>query len=252
MARTARGDPRVRGTSAVLPVPAPRSTLADGLRHVAADRSSHHRLLPLDAAAADSPLRSRTPDARLSGATTERDDGTRPLSDKLLARPAALARILRAISEPARAYLLAHNSTALERDLALTLDIPIYGPDPAHRGLGTKSGSRELFALSGVPLPAWRPLRSRPWESQHARPGSRPITQPRASATPAHAELQYPSADTALISNASEHARASSPTPPPKDAPPQFRKRPSTTAPLAARLGFSSEMRSAVAIDLSG
>jgi hypothetical protein len=80
------------------------------------------------------------------------DDGTRPLSDKLLARTAALERIRRAIPDPDRAYLLAHNSTALERDLALALDIPIYGPDPAHRGLGTKSGSRELFALSGVPL----------------------------------------------------------------------------------------------------
>jgi hypothetical protein len=132
----------------VLPVPAPRSALADDLCHVAANRSRHHQLLPLDAAAADSPLRTRAPDARL------RERRRNASAQRQAARASRGARTDPARHpDPARAYLLAHNSTALERDLALTLDIPIYGPDPAHRGLGTKSGSRELFALSRVPLP---------------------------------------------------------------------------------------------------
>ena len=37
--------------------------------------------------------------------------------------------------------------------MALALDIPMYGADPRHHHLGTKTGCRELFARVGVPHP---------------------------------------------------------------------------------------------------
>jgi hypothetical protein len=81
------------------------------------------------------------------------DDEQRPLSEKLLERPWVLEEIRRSLAHPDAAYLMPYNSTALERDLALALDIPLYGPDPDHSWLGTKSGSRTLFARAGLPHP---------------------------------------------------------------------------------------------------
>jgi hypothetical protein len=46
-----------------------------------------------------------------------------------------------------------YNSTIVERDIALALDIPLYGADPDRAWLGTKSGGRTLFAHAGVPHP---------------------------------------------------------------------------------------------------
>jgi hypothetical protein len=81
------------------------------------------------------------------------DDGREPLSAKLLARPRVLEQIRATLACPTLAYLLPYNSTELERDIALALDIPVYGPDPKHAWLGTKSGARTLFASAGVPHP---------------------------------------------------------------------------------------------------
>jgi hypothetical protein len=81
------------------------------------------------------------------------DDGQRPLSEKLLERPRVLEQIRRALRDPKVAYLMPYNSTARERDVALALDIPLFGADPGHAWLGTKSGSRALFAKAGVPHP---------------------------------------------------------------------------------------------------
>lgn len=81
------------------------------------------------------------------------DGDERPLSEKLLERPRALAQIRRALVDPDIAYLMPYNSTALERDIALALDIPVYGADPDHGWVGTKSGGRALFELVGVPHP---------------------------------------------------------------------------------------------------
>jgi hypothetical protein len=44
-------------------------------------------------------------------------------------------------------------TTPLERDVALALDVPLYGSDPRLEVWGTKSGSRRLFAEEGVPHP---------------------------------------------------------------------------------------------------
>ncbi|MDF1501383.1 peptide ligase PGM1-related protein [Roseisolibacter sp. H3M3-2] len=81
------------------------------------------------------------------------DDGATPLTAKLLARPALLARIGAAVADPESAHLTCFNATALERTLAVRLGIPLYACDPALAHLGTKSGSRELFRRAGVALP---------------------------------------------------------------------------------------------------
>jgi hypothetical protein len=46
-----------------------------------------------------------------------------------------------------------YNTTELERDLAVRLGIPMYGADPRHFPLGTKSGCRRLFEEEGVSHP---------------------------------------------------------------------------------------------------
>jgi hypothetical protein len=81
------------------------------------------------------------------------DDRQAPLSEKLLAAPRALEQIRGGLPGPTRTYLLAYNSTPLECEIALSLDTPLYGADPHHAWLGTKSGARRLFAAAGVPHP---------------------------------------------------------------------------------------------------
>jgi hypothetical protein len=81
-------------------------------------------------------------------------DGTvRPLSLKLLERPRLLQRIRDLIPDKSRAHLVPYNTTELERDLAIRLGIPMYGADPRHFPLGTKSGCRTLFREAGVSFP---------------------------------------------------------------------------------------------------
>lgn len=81
------------------------------------------------------------------------DASPRSLTAKILERPRLLARIKAAIGDPALAHLSVFNATALERDLALALDIPLYACDPALAHWGSKSGSRRAFRLAGVDLP---------------------------------------------------------------------------------------------------
>src|SRR5262245_37170955 len=81
------------------------------------------------------------------------DSSTRPLSLKLLERPRLIEHIRALIVDFERAHLVPYNTTTLERDLALQLGIPMYGADPKTFWLGTKSGSRRVFAEEGVPHP---------------------------------------------------------------------------------------------------
>jgi hypothetical protein len=78
------------------------------------------------------------------------DRSPRSLSEKLLEHPRGIEQIRDTIRDSERSFLMPYNSTALERDLAVALEIPLYGAHPIHGRLGTKSGSRELFALTGV------------------------------------------------------------------------------------------------------
>jgi len=81
------------------------------------------------------------------------DSTLRPLSLKLLERPRLLAQIRDLIPDKDRAHLVPYNTTELERDLAIRLGIPMYGADPRHFELGTKSGCRKLFGRAGVSYP---------------------------------------------------------------------------------------------------
>src|SRR6202042_474068 len=52
-----------------------------------------------------------------------------------------------------RAHLVPYSTTTAERDLAVALGIPMYGADPRHFHLGTKSGGRQIFAEEHVSHP---------------------------------------------------------------------------------------------------
>jgi hypothetical protein len=78
----------------------------------------------------------------------------RPLTEKLLERPRVLADIEALIPDRNRSHLVPYTTTTLERDLALELGIPMYGADPRHFALGTKTGCRRLFDEAGVDYPA--------------------------------------------------------------------------------------------------
>jgi hypothetical protein len=84
---------------------------------------------------------------------TPLDGSARPLSEKLLERPRLLRRMRELILDPERAHLVPFNTTELERDLALALDIPMYGADPRFFHFGTKTGCRRLFAQENVRHP---------------------------------------------------------------------------------------------------
>lgn len=74
------------------------------------------------------------------------------LSEKVLRLPGLVRRIRQAIRDPLDACLVAFNGSAFERDLALRLGIPLYAVDPELAHLGTKSGSRRVFAAADVPV----------------------------------------------------------------------------------------------------
>src|SRR5213083_2701204 len=81
------------------------------------------------------------------------DASTRPLSLKLLERPRLIEHLRSLIIDFDRAHLVPYNTTTLERDLAIRLGIPMYGADPKTFWIGTKSGSRRMFADEGVAHP---------------------------------------------------------------------------------------------------
>jgi hypothetical protein len=81
------------------------------------------------------------------------DASPRSLSEKLLERPHLLSRLASLIPNQARSHLVPYNTTELERDVALSLGIPMYGADPRLAPLGTKTGCRKLFDEVGVPHP---------------------------------------------------------------------------------------------------
>lgn len=82
-----------------------------------------------------------------------RDASSAPLSRKILDRPRLLGRIQAHISDLASAHMTCFNVTALEKTLAVRLALPLYACDPALTGLGSKSGSRKMFAEAGISMP---------------------------------------------------------------------------------------------------
>jgi hypothetical protein len=81
------------------------------------------------------------------------DPRPNPLTGKLLEHPRLLERIKSLIVAPERSLIIPFNVSPLERELAVRLGIPVYGPAPELAWLGTKSGGRKVFAEEGVPHP---------------------------------------------------------------------------------------------------
>ena len=95
-----------------------------------------------------------TPEARSRFEAVSLVDGrNEPLSRKLLARPGAVERIKRLIGEPEVGMIIPFCMTDDEARLAEELQLPIYGCDPALNWLGSKTGSRKVFAEEGVQHP---------------------------------------------------------------------------------------------------
>ena len=81
------------------------------------------------------------------------DGSVEPLSAKLLARPRLLRQIRSMVPNPEHSHLIAYNTTELERDVAVSLGIPMYGADPRFEPLGTKTGCRRMFDELRVTCP---------------------------------------------------------------------------------------------------
>ncbi|MFN7227829.1 MAG: peptide ligase PGM1-related protein [Synechococcaceae cyanobacterium] len=80
------------------------------------------------------------------------DASARPLTSKLLERPALLRRIA-GLLRPGRSFIECYVVTELEKQLSERLQVPLLGTDPALGHWGSKAGSRALFARCGVPHP---------------------------------------------------------------------------------------------------
>jgi len=80
------------------------------------------------------------------------DSSLKPLTQKILERPRLLERIRQALRLE-KSYMTCYNSTDLEGELSLRLGVPLYAAAPDLQIWGTKSGSRQIFAESGVPFP---------------------------------------------------------------------------------------------------
>jgi hypothetical protein len=76
-----------------------------------------------------------------------------PLTEKILHRPRLINRIKRSTNHGVPSHLVFFNVTEAEKELAIQLELPIYGCDPALNFLGTKSGSRLSFKECGVLTP---------------------------------------------------------------------------------------------------
>ncbi|MEB3182386.1 MAG: peptide ligase PGM1-related protein [Nostocaceae cyanobacterium] len=80
------------------------------------------------------------------------DSALKPLTQKILERPRLIERIRQSLRLD-KSYMICFNSTLLEAELSLKLGVPLYAADPCLQTWGTKSGSRQIFAESGVPHP---------------------------------------------------------------------------------------------------
>jgi hypothetical protein len=81
------------------------------------------------------------------------DASIRPLTEKILERPLLLNRIRAAVGDRMLAHMTVFNTTQRELTLAVRLGIPLYACDPSLTHLGSKSGSRDIFAESNVLAP---------------------------------------------------------------------------------------------------
>lgn len=81
------------------------------------------------------------------------DASPKPLTQKILERPRLIERIKKTITAGRATHMSCFNVTALERTLALKLDIPIFGCDPDLFELGNKTNGRKIFKECGLLVP---------------------------------------------------------------------------------------------------
>ncbi len=81
------------------------------------------------------------------------DSSPRSLTEKILERPRLIEKIKKSIPKDNFTHLSFFNTTALEKTLALRLELPFYGRDPDLCHLGNKSNGRKLFRDCGLLLP---------------------------------------------------------------------------------------------------
>jgi len=84
------------------------------------------------------------------------DREIKPLTAKLLERPALLHRLRNQIQRCPNAYLTCYRSSSLEMRLAAELGVPIMGTDPRHEYLSSKAEARALFESLGMRVPPGR------------------------------------------------------------------------------------------------
>jgi hypothetical protein len=75
-----------------------------------------------------------------------------PLTRKVLDHPGTIRRIKEVIADPTMAVVTGHTVTDDDLRLSGLLGIPVYGAHPCFGHWGTKTGSREAFEASGVPI----------------------------------------------------------------------------------------------------
>lgn len=80
------------------------------------------------------------------------DASLKPLTQKILERPRLMNRISQALRKD-KSFMICYNSTSLEAELSLKLNVPLYANSPDLEIWGSKSGSRQIFAESGVSHP---------------------------------------------------------------------------------------------------
>ncbi|MBO3458551.1 peptide ligase PGM1-related protein [Aetokthonos hydrillicola Thurmond2011] len=80
------------------------------------------------------------------------DSSLKPLTQKILERPRLVERIRHALRLE-KSFMICYNSTEWEGKLSLELAVPLYAAAPDLQIWGSKSGSRQIFAESEVPLP---------------------------------------------------------------------------------------------------
>jgi PGM1 C-terminal domain len=80
------------------------------------------------------------------------DPAPRSLTAKLLDRPELLDRVRELCEGPGGAFVQPFNVTVSEQGLSERLGVPLYGPAAALAGLGSKTGSRRVARLAGVPV----------------------------------------------------------------------------------------------------
>jgi hypothetical protein len=80
------------------------------------------------------------------------DPAARSLTAKLLDRPGLLDRVRELCEGPGGAFVQPFNVTVGEQELSERLGLPLYGPPAALATLGSKTGSRRVARLAGVPV----------------------------------------------------------------------------------------------------